>query len=493
MQLTFLKAKGYMIFSVIAITVYLFILMASQIPKHIEIKYYEIVDIPKSSICEQISKLIRVQTNTQCGRFPMLADLNVSDTNWQVKNTINGTFYLFNAYFDDREALKNNSVIRILALVNKVEVSLKAYCQFWFDGMDEPIPVQVQDYLLTWNKLWCNNTKGVNPYLINCPNPLSNLSLVPQFVSFVEHECENANNILEIRNKRPKNGHKENFLVSVKCLDFQNDISLLLVEWCEILKIFGVNKVEIFIVNAHPNVIRVLKMYQAENFVTIKYFKYPHEFPHNQNENFDQFLQNDLVPYHDSFYENLYLYEYMIPMDVDEFIIPRHAEDRKWSDLLTRLMEKIKPKNEIIDAFPAMNMYFLLKSVHENVTIPGISKNLRFLSNIYRAANFTPYYGGAKSFMRMDRVEVLHNHFPQKCLDTNQCKWHVIPPDIGQNIHYRTDCPNLECQESLQNPITDTTLWKYKDNILRNVNSTIQKLKEFQSDLDNNPLDIIVN
>ena len=428
------------------IIVYVFVSKIPPMTKRIDVKYYEIIDIQENQIDKQISKLIRVQTNPHCGRFPMLTDLNISDINWQVTQTSNGTFYILNAYFDDREALKNNSVVRILALINKIDVSLKAYCQLWYDGMNEPIPVRVQQYTAAWPKVWGTNDKGATPYIVTCPNPLSNLSLVPQFVSFVEKECGNANNIFEIRNKKPKNGHKEKFLVSVKALDFQNDISLNLIEWLEILKIFGVNKIEIFIVSAHPNVIQILKLYQTENFVTIKFIKFPHEFPNHQKDNYYQWLQSELVAYHDSFYENLYLYEYMVPLDVDEFLIPKHMEDRTWSDMVKRLIEIAKVKNEIIDAFPAMNMYFLLKSVHKNETIPGIPKNLRFLSNIYRAANFTPNNGGAKTFMRLDRVEIVHNHFPQKCLDTNQCKWYVFPPEIGLNVHYRSDCPNPECQ-----------------------------------------------
>jgi hypothetical protein len=422
----------------------------------------------------------------------MLQDINVSDINWQVTSTSNGTFYFYSAYFDDREALKNNSVVRILALIDKIDVSVKAYCQFWFDGMRTPIIVEVREYIMTWPKLWGTNVKGATPYIITCPNPLSNISLVPQYVSFVEQECGNANNIFEIQNKRPKSGHKEKFLISVKALDFKDDISLLLIEWLEILKIFEVNKVEIFIVNAHPNVIQVLKFYQAENFVTIKFIKFPHEFPNHQHENFFQWLQSELVAYHDSFYENMYLYEYMVPLDIDEFIIPKNIEDRTWSDILKRLNEKTKDEKQVIDAFPAMNMYFLLKSIHKDEKIPGIPKKLRFLSNIYRAANFTPKNGGAKSFMRMDRVEIVHNHFPQKCFERKDCKWYVMPPEIGQNVHYKTDCPNPECKESLQNPVRDTTLWKYKDEILKNVNSTIEKLKEFQSDLDFKIVDIRV-
>ncbi|KAL7015496.1 hypothetical protein ACKWTF_016478 [Chironomus riparius] len=485
------NSKPFIFAFAIGISIYLFYIYITLVPAKTHLDHYDISSFKQEDrIAPQRNELLKLITNPHCGRFPMLTDLNVSDTNWQVTNTSNGTFYLYNAYFDDREALKNKSVIRILALINKIDVSLKAYCQLWYEGMNEPIPVKVQEYLMIWPKYWGTNEKGAGPYLMTCPNPLSNVSLVPQFVSFVEDECGNANNIFEIRNKRPKNGHKENFLISVKSLDFQTDISLLLVEWCEILKIFGVNKIEIFIVNAHPNVIRVLKMYQAENLVAIKYLKFPHELPNKASESWHQWTQNDLIPYHDSFYENLYQYEYMIPMDVDEFIVPRKTEDRTWTDLLTRTIQKSRVKNETFDAFPTMNMYFVLKSVHENETIPGIPKNLRFLSSIYRAANFTPSGGNAKTFMRMDRVLTVHNHFPFSCLDSGNCKLFDIRPEDGHLAHYRTDCDNPECKLAKPNPTKDTTLWKYKDELLKNVKEALQRLKEFKSDIDIEGLDI---
>ncbi|KAG5668807.1 hypothetical protein PVAND_016731 [Polypedilum vanderplanki] len=57
--------------------------------------------------------------------------------------------------------------------------------------------------------------------------------------------------------------------------------------------------------------------------------------------NLFKFMQNDQIPYHDSLYENLYMYEYLIPMDVDEFIIPIKTEDRTWEDLIKRTISSV--------------------------------------------------------------------------------------------------------------------------------------------------------
>ena len=167
----------------------------------------------------------------QCGRFPKLTDLNVMDTYWHVKNSTNGTFYLFNAYFDDREEkLRNRSAIRIVAFIDKIDPIVKTYCQLWFDGIAEIITSEVYEYRLIWLRAWDSNDEGASPYLISCENPLSSEGLVPSHVSLVEEKCEESNNVFEVKNKRPKNGRKKQFLVSVKGFEFADDISLWIIE-----------------------------------------------------------------------------------------------------------------------------------------------------------------------------------------------------------------------------------------------------------------------
>jgi hypothetical protein len=116
--------------------------------------------------------VLRVISKHACGRFPLLVDLNVSDTFWQVTNTTNGTFYLYNAYFDDREGLQNVSIIRVLGLVNKIDPVVRTHCQLWFEGIREAVISEVHEYRLLWPKYWGVNEKGASPYLISCKNPL---------------------------------------------------------------------------------------------------------------------------------------------------------------------------------------------------------------------------------------------------------------------------------------------------------------------------------
>lgn len=419
------------------------------------------------------------QNSNNCGKFPSQNDLNITDTYWQVTTTRNGTFYLYNAYYDDRV---RPPVVRILALINVIFPTVRTYCQFWYENVSEPIISEVSEYRYIWNPGWGANKAGATPYLIACVPPYP---LPPKFVSLTDTTCRCANNLLEVKNKKQDNNTKEPFIISVKRLDFDDDVSLQFVEWLEIVKIFGASKVEIFVLKVHENVLKVLNFYENEGFVTVKFINYPSDLPNLKSQSWYQWTQNELICYHDTFYENLYSYDFLVPIDPDEFFMPLHTEDRTWMDLLSRTIQKSLTEKADFDAYPVENHYFLLNSKHENETAKEIPKNLYFLPNIYRADKFTPHGGNVKTFIRTDRILTIHNHFPFSCLnETNNyhCKTFQVAREDGQLSHYRSTCITNECKESMDNPVMDTSLWKFKDEILLAVNEAVQKIKTFTNE-----------
>lgn len=83
-------------------------------------------------------------------------------------------------------------------------------------------------------------------------------------------------------------------------------------------------------------------------------------------------------------------FDFLLPLDIDEIIIPTKAEDKTWKDLLISQWAKGNGKGKSA-AYVASNVLFLLNNNHENELQPAIPENLLFLHHVYLAANFTSH------------------------------------------------------------------------------------------------------
>ena len=105
-----------------------------------------------------------------------------------------------------------------------------------------------------------------------CRLPKSHLKQVPLSVSIVENICDRAtNNLRVIYNKLPEDERdKKEFAVCVKGLDFPNDdLSVRLIEWIELLHILGADKIFFYNLEVHPNVTKVLNYYEDKSYVDL--------------------------------------------------------------------------------------------------------------------------------------------------------------------------------------------------------------------------------
>ena len=95
---------------------------------------------------------------------------------------------------------------------------------------------------------------------------------MPLSVSIVENICDKAtNNLRVIYNKLPEDERdKKEFAVCVKGLDFPNDdLSVRLIEWIELLHILGADKIFFYNLEVHPNVTKVLNYYEDKSYVDL--------------------------------------------------------------------------------------------------------------------------------------------------------------------------------------------------------------------------------
>ena len=181
---------------------------------------------------------------------------------WQVLESSNGSFYLYGAYLDVRANNRLGPTVRILGMINRLEPQVKTQCQLWFSDSPgtEPVVSKVLEYKYIWYKKWGNYKQGLfQPYLLACQLPKTHWGKTPVSVSIVENKCDKATNNLRVTYNKPEEGEgKKKFAVCVKGLDFpEDDLSIKLTEWIEVLGSLGADKIFLYNLEVHPNITKV--------------------------------------------------------------------------------------------------------------------------------------------------------------------------------------------------------------------------------------------
>ncbi|XP_022657968.1 uncharacterized protein LOC111248999 [Varroa destructor] len=433
-------------------------------------------------------------TSKSCVKYPPLYDLQFNNLYWQKLNTNNGSFFIYGAYLDIRQRVGKVPLVRILAMIDRIKPTTK-YCLLWYDNATMPV-VSLASYTYAWYSRWGNYKDGLlQPFIVSCPAPFQKgRGLYPSSVSLVERQCTPPTNNVRVIHNAPE--IKQDFAVCVKGLDFlKDDLSVRLVEWIELLNILGAKKIFFYELEVHPNISKVLQHYVGKGIVDNTPLTLPGDMP-NLPALRHQFLkqrtnhkrQNELIPYNDCLYRNLYSYDFIALLDIDEVIMPINHEG--WADLMREAIQPqaLKEHNYTRASYNFRNVYFMddmLKGeeMKHEVHEVGIPPYMHMLQHVYRAKNFTKPGAYVKCFHDTQRVVSLHNHFPLNCFGS--CTTYSVPPEIAQMQHYRKDCVGplqKSCESEFKSStIRDTTIWRYKDELITRVTATLQKLDFFAS------------
>jgi len=431
--------------------------------------------------------------NKTCAKYPDIYDLHFNNKYWQETVTSNGTFLLYGAYLDVRPKSRLGPTVRILGMINRLEPKVKTFCQLWFNNSKEPVFSKILEYKYIWYKKWGNYKHGLyQPYLLACQLPKSHWGKAPESVGIVEHVCDTATtNLRVIYNKA--DGEKKKFAVCVKGLDFpEDDLSVRLVEWIEMLNILGADKIYLYNLEVHPNVTKVLDYYTTKGLVDVSPISLPGyqpNLPYLQHMYLKKKLnnkrQNELIPYNDCLYKNMYRYEYIALLDIDEVIVP--IKHKNWEDMMEEVIKtSLKVKNESRASWNFRNVYFMdeMLDIHEPEHFPSIPPYLHMMQHVYRSANYTKPGQYVKCFHNPEKVLILHNHFPLGCLG-GVCTSYPVSTSLGHLQHYRQDCVNTlkkSCKEQFKSvSVKDTTIWRWSDIIIERTSQALSNLQFFSN------------
>lgn len=325
------------------------------------------------------SKLAQKKSNDSCSRYPQIYDLEFNNIYWQTLRTSNGTFQFFGAFYDNRRLSKIGPAVRIVGMIDRIEPTVKTYCQLWYEGEREPRIIETLEYKYIWYAKWGNYKQGIyQPYVIACRTP-PRVSRPPSSVSLVEKRCDTASNNLRVIYNKPE--RKKDFAVCVKGLDFlHEDLSVRLVEWIELINLLGADKIFFYELQVHPNVTKVLQHYQRLGMAHVTPLTLPGGQPNAPafqhmylTKKTNHKRQNELIPYNDCLYKHMYEYEYIALLDVDEVIMP--VKDATWGELMRRVLPKaLKIRNETRASYNVRNVYFLDDLLHSHGYFKDIPK-----------------------------------------------------------------------------------------------------------------------
>ncbi|KAK7071052.1 hypothetical protein SK128_020932 [Halocaridina rubra] len=379
--------------------------------------------------------------------------------------------------------------VRILGMSMGKIIDESYYCTLWYDHQAITVKAEATEiWLEHWNRHPNPNT--YHSYLFSCAVPLNlrDSGVYPANVSLSSQVCMNISTMLPVKKDgldigAGKTEFKKQFAVCVKGMDFTKDLSARLLEWIELLFLLGADKIFFYNFRVHKNMEKVLNYHERKGKVKVIPLSLPGDQPNDPDTRTFylkratwQKRRNEVVPYNDCLYSNLYLFEYVIPLDIDEVIMP--VKTYTWKEMLQGYRKEKPEVFEKYSSFSAQNTYFL--EVYNSSRAADIPSYYYMLQNRIRSANFSLFGHSVKSFVSTDLSKTIFNHYTLDPLYIFKKANHVMNTSHVQMNHYKERCPReiySQCQSKyLVYKVIDNTIDKYKNELMRNVESVIKKL-----------------
>ncbi|XP_037726100.1 uncharacterized protein LOC119557420 [Drosophila subpulchrella] len=472
-------------------------------------------EMPSFPLEELLAREKRALPPVTCGPAPDMMNIDFHNTYWQRAINGNLTYFLFAAYYDEREAVPDAPLVRLLAMVNQHKDNSFKYpeifCQFWFEGRANPVIVPVSEHRVMWP--FGHAPRRYYPTLLSCPLPgEEHRQEVPKMVSLVAKKCDMARNLLrvvyEVDEPESTGGPLGNittsssssasssdpkFVVCVKAMDFPyEDKSWRLIEWLELMRLLGAQKVVLYDAPMHANMTRVVRDYliTSPGFVELRPMSLgrgePHVPPHFHHyammaDGFNRIL-NEMIPYNDCFYRNMYKYDYVGVFDIDEVIMPL-GNHTTWPELVK--LARIVPDYESRTpadctewvSFCFRNVYYPRYPERPKV-YRNLSSSFYMLQHVERVREHSNRGAAAKCLHDTRFAIGLHNHFTFFRTEEAACAAKSVPIEFAQMQHYRE--PDIKSQ--LIDPIVDASIWRFQPQLQARVEERYRRLGFLPSD-----------
>ncbi|XP_055295408.1 uncharacterized protein LOC129565073 isoform X2 [Sitodiplosis mosellana] len=421
-----------------------------------------------------------------------------TDGSWQIVNGTRFKFFVFSAFYDRR----GGKLIRIIG-ATKTRVPEKVWCRFLYNTGNATAPTYRSVSIMARVKVIRENWNlKYSACFVLCPVTAPDIT-VPYAVSVVSRLRNPAGNVLLVRNTDDdvdlvNTTHITNIPdkigVCVKPFHFDYDSALHLLEFLELNTILGASHFTFYNHTLGSRASCVLKHYMNGDFLaddTSNGSKSEYRRPIANQRATVNVLPWDLrmrsqkdirteglfAALNDCVYRNMYRYQHLALIDLDEFLIPRY--NNTLSELLKWMKYRINGRNT--GAYSFQNSFFYLQFPddpivysHDNSVNLALRAALITQRKTRRRAKLHPQKQRSKYICKPDAVVEAGNHFVWEFI-TGRGSLNV-PADAGILHHYRVcEFGGDDCIKAPS--VVDRTAHKYSDRLVRRVEEIYNQLK----------------
>ena len=448
----------------------------------------------KTIVGSAIKSLFETLKNFEC-----ILDDNVNDhiiTNneyWQKVG--DKEVYTYNAFYDNRYTYfgENFHYVRVIGMVMDKLPNGTFYCYLWYHNAKSAIVVEAEAEKI-WVEQWNRNADSAtfHAFLFSCPIPLKlrDSKTYPEQVSISWSLCDRVTNLLDVNKEnmfaRLDGKPKKKYAICVKGMDFEEDISLKLIEWIELNLILGADKIYVYTFHIHHNILKVIDYYVSIGKMDVTPLTLVGDQPNVPSQR-SLYLQralwqkrrNELVPYNDCLYRNIYKYNFVIPIDIDEVIIP--VKHLTWSQVFIDFFAMQPNALKKYASFSVNNAYFFDNfKTNASFSNDPNSKLYHMMNHRIRSANFSLPGHSVKSFVATKNTKTVLNHYTLNPLYARLKPSYLMSSSDFQMNHYKKKCPRdmySQCQSKfLKYTKTDNIISKYEKDLKSRVEKVASHL-----------------
>ena len=296
-------------------------------------------------------------------------------------------------------------------------------------------------------------------------------------LSVTEQIAEQPRNILYI-SQRNQN-LRWNFTVCLAPIHSNFSDTNRLVEFIEMHRILGAQKIVVYNISIGPAVNRYLEMYKSSTFIDVHQFQLPSNFERYYAEMKQWYkYYSQIGAINDCLYRYMYTSKYIAFVDLDEMIIPVH--NYTWNDLMSHL-EQI-PANQTKCGFAFQNIFYDLyftndEEIERNETIK--QNRIFSLLKTKRSHHVFEHFIRSKLIVNPRRLNVMSVHKIIKVCGA--CNVYKVGIDTAILHHYRYF-------KKRPHWMVDRTMLRYSNDLLSriiHVKNIMESKKEKKQTVEN--------